>query len=272
MSTDLFQTLTLGLLVVVILSLFVAVSMLGKIRAQLERRPAEDAAETTSEEPTPARASTGALTGDDEDLAAAGDATGEEQAEPATGQGDGSAGLGDGGSGEDDSERPFERGGRWYFRRAGELLVYEEGTGEWVPAADREAAGERSDVQHHVETVAASNEPAVETEETESEVAPVTEADAGAPVAAEPSTSFAGQPLANAEEAVSTLGDGPEDGGAGVVATSFEEPGGGSVDLEEAAALEEPAPASDSFWKCPSCGAVNGSTATSCRMCFAARP
>ncbi|MFN2588961.1 MAG: Ran-binding zinc finger domain-containing protein [Actinomycetota bacterium] len=27
-----------------------------------------------------------------------------------------------------------------------------------------------------------------------------------------------------------------------------------------------------SFWKCPSCGAVNGSTATSCRMCFTARP
>lgn len=26
------------------------------------------------------------------------------------------------------------------------------------------------------------------------------------------------------------------------------------------------------FWKCPSCGAVNGSTAASCRMCFAARP
>ena len=25
-------------------------------------------------------------------------------------------------------------------------------------------------------------------------------------------------------------------------------------------------------WKCPTCGAVNGSTATSCRMCFTARP
>ena len=26
------------------------------------------------------------------------------------------------------------------------------------------------------------------------------------------------------------------------------------------------------FWRCPSCGAVNGSTAATCRMCFAARP
>lgn len=36
-----------------------------------------------------------------------------------------------------------------------------------------------------------------------------------------------------------------------------------------------PAPASsgsDAGWKCPSCGAVNGATAASCRMCFAERP
>jgi hypothetical protein len=26
-----------------------------------------------------------------------------------------------------------------------------------------------------------------------------------------------------------------------------------------------------SFWKCASCGAINGSTATSCRMCFTPR-
>jgi hypothetical protein len=38
---------------------------------------------------------------------------------------------------------------------------------------------------------------------------------------------------------------------------------------------EEPAAATSTgggFWKCPSCGAVNGSTATTCRMCFTARP
>jgi hypothetical protein len=50
--------------------------------------------------------------------------------------------------------------------------------------------------------------------------------------------------------------------------------------MEEPAAAEavtEPAPAEEqaqpaSYWKCPSCGVVNGSTATSCRMCFTARP
>ena len=30
--------------------------------------------------------------------------------------------------------------------------------------------------------------------------------------------------------------------------------------------------AASSFWKCATCGAVNGSTTASCRMCFAARP
>ncbi|MGH2749139.1 MAG: hypothetical protein ACRDKB_14630 [Actinomycetota bacterium] len=29
---------------------------------------------------------------------------------------------------------------------------------------------------------------------------------------------------------------------------------------------------SGAFWKCPTCGAVNGSTAESCRMCFTPRP
>jgi hypothetical protein len=36
----------------------------------------------------------------------------------------------------------------------------------------------------------------------------------------------------------------------------------------EAAQQDRPA----GFWKCPSCGAINGSTATTCRMCFAPRP
>jgi hypothetical protein len=30
--------------------------------------------------------------------------------------------------------------------------------------------------------------------------------------------------------------------------------------------------AASSFWKCATCGAVNGSTSSTCRMCFAARP
>lgn len=71
-------------------------------------------------------------------------------------------------------EQPFERDGRWWFRRGAELLLYDESTGQWVPA-------------------------------------PTTE-------------------------------PGPAD--------------------QEA----------QGYWKCPSCGAVNGATATTCRMCFSARP
>jgi Zn-finger in Ran binding protein and others len=91
-------------------------------------------------------------------------------------------------------EQPFERDGRWWFRRGSELLVYDEATGQWLPAP---ASG-------------GENSPA--------------------------------QPMPT------TLSD---VGGAG----------GG-----------QPAGEQQGFWKCSSCGAVNGSTATTCRMCFAARP
>ena len=105
---------------------------------------------------------------------------------------------------EDPQEQPFERDGRWWFRRGDELLVYEEQTGQWV------AAGE-------------------------------------------PSTSGS---LASS----SSAGGGAQ--------TAGEEAGGGASGGQVTSQLE---PAS-SFWKCPSCGAVNGSPATSCRMCFTARP
>jgi hypothetical protein len=39
-----------------------------------------------------------------------------------------------------------------------------------------------------------------------------------------------------------------------------------------AGAQEEGASSTRSFWKCSSCGAINGAAASSCRMCFAARP
>jgi hypothetical protein len=101
---------------------------------------------------------------------------------------------------EDPQEQPFERDGRWWFRRGDELLVYEEQTGQWVAAAEPSTSG----------SVAA--------------------------------TTGAGPSSSGAAEGSS----------AGQVTTQLEPAG--------------------SFWKCPSCGAVNGSTATSCRMCFTARP
>ena len=95
-------------------------------------------------------------------------------------------------------EQPFERDGRWWFRRGSELLVYDESTGQWITApgtANRGAATATQQIPTTISSVAGTGEHAAE-------------------------------------------------GGA-------EQHG---------------------FWKCPSCGAVNGSTATSCRMCFTARP
>lgn len=90
-------------------------------------------------------------------------------------------------------EQPFERQGRWWFKRGDELLVYDEQQGQWQPAP----AG--------------------------------------------------------------SLGH----GGQGSIATEFQ-------------SLSESAPAAagspEAGWKCTSCGAVNGATATTCRMCFASRP
>ncbi len=41
---------------------------------------------------------------------------------------------------EEPEEQPFEREGRWWFRRDGELLVYDERTGQWGPASEHHAA------------------------------------------------------------------------------------------------------------------------------------
>lgn len=88
-------------------------------------------------------------------------------------------------------EQPFERDGRWWFKRGDELLVYDEQTGQWQPAPANAAM-----------TIGGGSRPA-----------------------AQPS-----------------FGTGQAGEG------------------------------TSGFWKCPSCGAVNGSTSATCRMCFAARP
>ena len=102
-------------------------------------------------------------------------------------------------------EQPFERDGRWWFKRGEEILVYDEAGGQWTLAPDNPFSGGAS----------AAPEPAL--------------------------TDF--RPVQGDVE-------------------------GGTAEEQQA----EPVQAAGSFWKCVSCGAVNGSTATSCRMCFAARP
>ena len=101
---------------------------------------------------------------------------------------------------DDPQEEPFQRDGRWWFKRGDELLLYDEASGQWQPApADGPVAA-----------TPATAAPAAQTQ----------------PVA-----------IATATAGVPAVAD--------QVAT---------------------------FWKCPTCGAVNGSTAATCRMCFAARP
>jgi hypothetical protein len=124
-----------------------------------------------------------------------------EQEEPAASGQEGAGGYED-----EPQEQPFERDGRWWFRRGDELLVYDEQTGQWMPAPTSRAVTLGSD---------------------DGDVAGGTGSSASAP------------------------GDEQPSGRSGEW-TSQETSGG--------------------FWKCPSCGAVNGSTATSCRMCFTPRP
>lgn len=107
---------------------------------------------------------------------------------------------------DDPQEEPFQRDGRWWFRRGDELLLYDEASGQWQPAPSDSPGASPT-------TTAGSTEPA------------------GAGTAA----------------------------GTGVQTTQV----GSAPSVADQVAT---------FWKCPTCGAVNGSTAATCRMCFAARP
>ena len=111
--------------------------------------------------------------------------------------------------------QPFEREGRWWFRRDDELLVYDDATSEWK-AAPASPGGS-------------------------SPRAPASDGD--------------GDPAARAETA---------DVGANVATIDGEEP----VATESAL---RPRPEGATSWKCPTCGATNGSASGNCRMCFAAR-
>lgn len=195
-DTDLFQILALALLFLCLLSLLATLSALSGIKKLLEGRSRADAAgvapaSSSYDYQAPAAATY-------EPVAAAytpSPAAQTQQQEVSTGfvpmsggvaatsQAAPTTSLTGGLRGDEPEEQPFERDGRWWFKRGGELLVYDEGTGQWV--ASPQGAGA---------TVA-----------TTQTAAPAVQADAG------------------------------------------------------------------EGWKCSSCGAVNGSTATSCRMCFAPR-
>ena len=237
MDGDLFQGVLLGLLALGLIVLVALLATLGGIRKALEERASQGAAGgfastghlasepeplhqpalTAEPEPTPATAQpvsqaapadTGqaatirgvleqhGLQGGQEAAGAAASSTATPepaQEEPHQGVVDSAFAA----HADDPQEEPFQRDGRWWFRRGDELLLYDEATGQWQPApGDAPGAGA----------------PAPAAAATQTQTATTTQA---TPVVADQ------------------------------VAT---------------------------YWKCATCGAVNGSTAATCRMCFAARP
>lgn len=246
LDSGLFQTLTLVLLVALLVLLLVLMNGIAQLRRELasHRLPEPgrgfDAGQSTAAmpgeaggdqpsrafEPEPMELAPMAEAGE-ETIPAAADLEAEaETPEPtpvatafepmpdAGEAGDASPAGGPGTAEEEPQDQPYERDGRWWFRRGDELLAYDESTGTWVPAPAESGGGS---VQE--------------------------------PAAAGTERTFGDLTAASA--------------------TSSFEPALAGASPAEAAVSTETAGA---YWKCPSCGAVNGSTAASCRMCFTARP
>ena len=224
LDSDLFQTAVLGLLLVSFLILLLVLNNLSKIRKTLEegltRSQIGDITSPAAAEHThtqaPGEAAEPVPVWSPESAAAASPATAggesswsgpsETAAIPVQQAPAASAAPSQAGPNLADmpEEQPVEHEGRWWFKRGGELLIYDESTGQWGPAP-------------------------------QAAVAPA----AAPPGGGSPYSDF--KDLSVSEPAVEPAAGGSS-GGEG-----------------------------SGFWKCPSCGAVNGSTASSCRMCFAAR-
>ena len=94
--------------------------------AQLRRRPASHSAATDGGEAEDTWQEAAASADESQWAARAIRATADappavDARQPATGEGE---------------EGPYERDGRWWFRRGEELRVYDAATGQWVPASD----------------------------------------------------------------------------------------------------------------------------------------
>ncbi|MDQ3645800.1 MAG: hypothetical protein M3345_02560 [Actinomycetota bacterium] len=198
LSDDLFQPIVLLLLLLAIVALLLVLSAVNALKRLLEDRGVDTIGNLDARQPTPSGRDDAPL----EEQPLAGDTAVapvvSSTEEPAATSVEQTSGFET-----EPEEQPFERDGRWYFKRGGELLLYDEGTGQWVPAPGTEVRGA-------------------------------------------PSASGAQEAAATPSQYLSGLSS-------------------------SAAAAEEPV-AAGTFWKCASCGAVNGTTAASCRMCFAARP
>lgn len=245
MGEDLYRLVTTGLLGVTVLLLLVAVSQLGRLQKALRPGSATEPSDDRSE-PAPAETAS-----EDPVLEAQPAPEAEPEPEPAVVESDAQA---------PEEEGPFERDGRWWFRRDGDLLVYDEQREEWVDPEHPLDEAKGWDTKGFAAPTEAS--PAAQTE------API---ETG-PAPYQPVADTAPQPVAEpvpqtAPEPVPETTPEPEP----EPAQPTPEPVA-AAPVGSAPTTQGPDPGSGGHWKCPSCGVVNGSTATSCRMCFAARP
>jgi predicted RNA-binding Zn-ribbon protein involved in translation (DUF1610 family) len=223
-TVKLLETVSAGALVLIALLLMLVISRLARLEKALGTQQSSDASPETS-------ASVEEATG----------ATPDEEAAP----------IASTESTADGEEGPYERDGRWWFRRGEEELVFDERTETWVspddtPESDSTPSGE---LPAEVAAVHPLDEPRPTPTTTETPV--VVPAQMQEPATESPAVVGAGS--------VEPVGEPPIE----------TEPEPRAITATEEAG--QPAGAA-THWKCPNCGVVNGSTATSCRMCFAARP
>jgi len=220
MDEELYRVVSTGLLGLIVLLLVAVLARLGRLQRGASASPA-DTAPVHDDTPPPSKAQTVAPN--------------EDGGEP-------------GGAG-DQEEGPFERDGRWWFRREGQLLVYDELSEEWVdPNAPRPVAAAPSAPVTIAGVASGPDETAV-----------VPAPDAPAEPTPHPLDEARGWDSAPASGAPIPEPVSPPE----PIATG---------DPEPARHSQSAAPEVGAHWKCPTCGVINGSTATSCRMCFAARP
>lgn len=231
MDEELYRLVSTGLLGLIVLLLILAIVKLGNLR-----RDRGEATAPSQPQPSPEPAS--AETSDDQPAEVEQEPRAQIEEEGAT-------------HGGDPEEAPFERDGRWWYRRDGELLVYDEQVEQWV---DPNAA----------DTSAAAAAPQSEPSATSPTPDPMGVSVYDSP---QPDVELEQHPLDEAkgwDATPSTHAPIPEPVSPPEPITAEAEP-----DEEEQQSGEQN---SGSHWKCPACGVINGSTATSCRMCFSARP
>jgi hypothetical protein len=263
MSEDLFRWIATGALAAIVLLLLLALSQLGRLRRSIAERagatPASDTDTSQMDEAPSAAASS-----DESPVAkpvgeeAHADATElPESAVVSTGAplAEASPEPSTEGATEtvvtEEEEGPYEQDGRWWFRRGAELLVYDEQLEQWVdPSATSEDPAAPA---VEPEPVAAAPEPVTQTEPVaEPEPHPLDEAREWTPERRD----TAPEPVATTEV---------------TSPAAISEPVNAPAPIAQDSGSHEQA-ASGGHWKCPSCGVINGSTASSCRMCFGARP